>query len=122
MFKFVHCNINVVDIDRSIKFYEEALGLRELRRKEAGDGSFTLVFMGDGVTAFEIELTCIHGRTEPYDLGENESHLAFKTSDIGAAHKKHEDMGCICFENTAMGVYFIHDPDDYWIEIIPENK
>ncbi|MDR1966471.1 MAG: lactoylglutathione lyase, partial [Synergistaceae bacterium] len=58
---------------------------------------------------------------EPYDLGENESHIAFEVEDFGAAHKLHEEMGCICYENHDMGIYFIEDPDGYWMEIIPHR-
>lgn len=122
MFRIVHCNINVLDIERSVQFYREALGLKEARRKEAADGSFTLVFLHDGQTPFELELTCLHDRTAPYELGDNESHIAFKVADYEAAHSKHAAMGCICFENAAMGIYFIEDPDGYWLEIIPEQR
>jgi len=122
MFKLVHCNINVLDLEKSIAFYRDALGLTELRRINAKDGSFTIAFVGNAESDFTIELTCLHDRTEPYELGDNESHIAFVTDDMDAAHKKHEEMGCICFENPGMGIYFIHDPDDYWIEIIPQRK
>ena len=54
-------------------------------------------------------------------LGDNEFHLAFTTDDYEAAHEKHAAMGCICFENHEMGLYFIKDPDGYWIEIVPED-
>ena len=122
MFAFNHFNFNVLDLDRSLKFYDEALGLKPVREKVAGDGSFKLVFLGDGVTNFQLELTYLTDRTEPYELGEGEYHLAFETEDMEAAHKKHEAMGCICFENPSMGIYFIEDPDGYWLEIIPPRK
>lgn len=122
MFQFNHFNFNVLDLERSLKFYEEALGLKPVREKEAADGSFKLVFVGDGVSGFSLELTWLKDRDKPYDLGEGEFHLAFTADDIEAAHAKHEAMGCICFENTAMGVYFIEDPDGYWIEIIPDRN
>ena len=122
MFAFNHFNFNVLDLERSLRFYDEALGLRPVREKNADDGSFRLVFLGDGVTGFQLELTWLADRTEPYDLGEQEYHLAFKTEDREAAHKKHEEMGCICFENPKMGIYFIEDPDGYWIEIIPLRR
>ena len=122
MFAFDHFNFNVLDLDRSLKFYDEALGLKPVREKVAGDGSFKLVFLGDGVSNFQLELTYLTDRTEPYDLGEGEYHLAFETEDMEAAHKKHEAMGCICFENPSMGIYFIEDPDGYWLEIIPPRK
>ncbi|HIY74146.1 MAG TPA: VOC family protein [Candidatus Intestinimonas merdavium] len=122
MFTFNHFNFNVLDLERSLAFYKDALGLVPVREKEAGDGSFRLVYLGDGVSPFTLELTWLRDRTEPYDLGEGEFHLAFTVPDLDAAHQKHQDMGCICFENPAMGIYFIEDPDGYWIEIVPEKK
>lgn len=119
MFTFNHVNFNVLDLARSLDFYRDALGLVPVREKEAKDGSFRLVYLGDGVSPFTLELTWLRDRTEPYDLGEGEFHLAFAVPDLDAAHKKHRDMGCICFENPAMGIYFIEDPDGYWLEIIP---
>ena len=121
MFTFNHFNFNVLDLERSLKFYDEALGLKPVREKFAADGSFHIVFLGDGVTGFQLELTYLTDRSEPYDLGECEYHLAFQTEDMEAAHAKHAAMGCICFENPTMGIYFIEDPDGYWIEIIPER-
>ena len=120
-FKMIHENYNVLDLDRSLKFYEEALGLTERRRKVADDGSFIIVYIGNAETDFEMELTWLRDRTEPYDLGDEEFHLAFRTNDYAAAHAKHEALGCICFENPAMGIYFIQDPDGYWLEILPEK-
>lgn len=122
MFKFYHFNFNVLDLERSLKFYDEALGLSPVKVKDASDGSFRLVYLGDGVSDFTLELTWLRDRTEPYDLGEGEFHLAFTVEDYEAAHAKHEAMGCICFENPTMGIYFIEDPDGYWIEILPVRK
>ncbi len=119
-FTFAHNNFNVIDLEKSVSFYKEALGLEEIRRKKASDGSFELVFMGDGTTGHQLELTWLRDwEKDNYNLGDNEFHLAFVTDDMDAAHKKHEEMGCICFENKAMGIYFINDPDNYWIEIVP---
>ena len=119
MLTFNHFNFNVSDLDTSLKFYAEALDLHEVRRKEAGDGSFTIVFLGDGKTDFRLELTALRDHPQKYDLGECEFHLALRADDYDAAHARHEKMGCICYENPAMGIYFISDPDGYWIEIIP---
>lgn len=119
MFAFNHFNFNVLDLDRSLAFYRDALGLVPVRRKEAEDGSFVLVYLGDGHTDFQLELTWLADRTEPYDLGEGEYHLAFAVPDMERAHQLHARLGCICFENPAMGIYFIEDPDGYWLEIIP---
>ncbi|MHC6179363.1 VOC family protein [Clostridium sp. JNZ X4-2] len=118
-FVFDHNNINVLNLDESIKFYKEALGFREVERKESDDKSFTLVFMGDGVKDYKIELTWLKDRKEPYNLGDNEIHMAVRTDDLKAAHEHHKKMGCICYENKKMGLYFIADPDGYWTEILP---
>ena len=118
-FTFAHNNFNVLDLDRSLAFYREALGLTETRRINAEDGSFIIVYLGDGQTPHLLELTWLRGWNHPYNLGDNEFHLAFHVDDFAAAHHKHEQMGCICFENPAMGIYFISDPDGYWLEVIP---
>lgn len=118
-FSMIHENYNVSDLERSIRFYGEALGLVEKRRKTAADGSFTIAFLGDGVTDFELELTHLTNHPQKYDLGECEFHLAFRVDDLEAAFDKHNRMGCVCFENKAMGIYFIEDPDGYWLEIVP---
>jgi lactoylglutathione lyase len=120
-FTFAHNNLNVLDLDRSLTFYREALGLFPVGTVDAPDGSFKLLFLGDGQKQHKLELTWLRDRKEPYDLGDNELHLAFTTEDIQKAHALHEKMGCICFENTDMGIYFISDPDGYWLEILPES-
>ena len=121
-FKMIHENYNVADLDRSLKFYEKALGLTERRRKESADGTYTIVYVGNEQTGFELELTWLREMDRPYNLGDCEFHLAFETDDYEAAHKKHEEMGCICFENPGLGIYFISDPDGYWLEILPAHK
>ena len=119
-FQFAHYNYNVINLEKSLRFYEEALGLKEARRKEAEDGSFILSYLADGKTGFQLRLAWVRDwEADHYNLGDNEIHLAFTTDDMDAAHKKHREMDCICFENPDMGIYFIEDPDGYWIEIIP---
>jgi lactoylglutathione lyase len=118
-FKFDHNNINVLDLEKSVTFYKEALGFQEIRRSEAADGSFILVFLGDGSSNHALELTWLRDRTEPYELGDNEFHIAVRVDNYEEAHAHHEKMGCICYENPGMGIYFINDPDEYWIEILP---
>ncbi len=117
-----HFNINVLDLDKSLAFYEKALGLKEIRRKTADDGSYIIVFLSDGISASKLELTWLKSVDQPYDLGDEEFHIAFKTSDYAAAHDLHAQMDCICYENKEMGIYFIQDPDGYWLEIVPERK
>lgn len=119
-FKMVHENYNVSDLEKSLKFYEEALDLHESRRIE--NENFTIVYVKNDNSSFELELTWLKDHPQKYDLGECEFHLALVTDDFEEAHKKHEEMGCICFENKEMGIYFITDPDGYWLEIVPEKK
>lgn len=120
-FTFAHNNINVLNLEKSIEFYEKALNLKEVRRKIAKDDSFILVYLGDGETKHQLELTWLRDRTEPYNLGENEFHIAFEVEDMGKAHQLHKEMSCICYENPDMGIYFINDPDNYWLEIVPKK-
>lgn len=121
-FKMVHENYNVADLDKSLKFYNEALGLTEKRRKTAPDGAFIIVFIGNENSEFELELTWLAEHHGKYNLGDEEFHLAFHVDDFKAAHELHEKMGCICYENPKMGIYFIQDPDGYWLEIIPAKR
>ena len=121
-FRFVHNNINVRELDKSLQFYKEALGLEEVRRIAPEDGSFIIVYLGDGESVHQLELTWLRDWDRAYNLGDNEFHLAFRTDDFEAAHRKHSEMGCICYENVKMGIYFITDPDGYWLEVLPPRK
>ena len=121
MFSFNHFNFNVLDLERSLKFYDEALGLKPVRTLDAEDGSFKLIYLGDGKTDFTLELTWLRDRKEAYNLGDLEYHLALETDDMEADHKKHEELCVIFYENHDMWIYFISDPDVYWIEIIPKK-
>lgn len=120
--KIIHRCLHVLDIEESLAFYERALGMTEIRRMGPDDGSWMNVFIGNDTAGFQLELTWNRGRTEPYDNGGRDSHLAFTVSDFEAARTIHEEMGCICHENEAMGLYFIEDPDGCWIEILPEKS
>lgn len=116
--RFLHTNFTVLDLNKSLEFYNRALGLKEVSRKTASDGSFIIVFLGDGQTDYRLELTWYRDRKEPYNLGDNEIHLAVQVPDKKAAYALHKEMGCICYENHDMNLYFISDPDGYWIEIL----
>ncbi|KZL93610.1 VOC family protein [Clostridium magnum] len=120
-FTFNHNNINVLDLEKSLKFYKEALGLEEAKRHNHPDGDFILVYLQDGVTEHSLELTWLRDRKEPYNLGDNEIHLAIVVDDFDTAYEHHKNMGCICYENKEMGIYFIADPDGYWTEILPHK-
>lgn len=118
-FTFYHNNINVLNLEKSIDFYQKALGLTVTKEHEADDGSFKLAFLGDGQTPHMLELTWLRDMDRPYELGDNEFHLAMQVDDLDAALALHKEMDCVCFENPDMGIYFINDPDGYWIEICP---
>lgn len=121
-FHFNHFNVNVADVERSINFYSRALGLERVGEINHPDKGYKITYLSAPGETFRLELTWLADHSQPYNLGDNESHLAFAVDsmdDFNKAHELHQQMGCICFENPEMGIYFIHDPDDYWIEIIP---
>ncbi len=120
-FTIDHFNINVLDLEKSLAFYDKALGLKEVRRKVATDESYIIVFLGDGQTENKVELTWLKSQEKPYDLGDEEFHIAFVTDDFDAAYALHKQMDCICYENKEMGIYFINDPDGYWLEVVPKR-
>lgn len=121
-FKMAHANINVLDLERSLAFYGEALGLQQIRTFEHPEGEFKLVYVSDESNSYQIEFTWYRNRKEPYIHGDNDLHFAFFVDDFEAAYQKHKEMGCICYENKEMGIYFIKDPDGYWLELLPEKK
>lgn len=118
-FTLYHSCITVLDLEKSMKFYEEAFGFKEVRRISSDDGSYEIVFMADEGDVTMLELTWYRDRKEPYDLGDNEIHVGFRVDDYDAAYAHHKEMGCICFENPKMGIYFVADPDGYWMEVVP---
>lgn len=120
-FRFLHNNINVTNLEDSLAFYRATLDLEEVRRIESEDGSFIIVYLGDGESKHQLELTWLRDHPQPYDLGENEFHLAFEVDDFGGALVRHRVLDVVCYENPAMGIYFIADPDGYWIEILPKD-
>jgi len=98
-FTLGHTNINVFNLEKSIDFYNKALGLEVTKRKKAEDGSFELAFLSDGVTNCLIELTWLRDKDTPYELGDNETHIAFSVDDYDRAYSLHNEMNCICYEN-----------------------
>ena len=120
---FDHVNFNVTDLSRSIEFYRKALGLEPVGEINHPDGAFKIVYLSRPGENFRLELTWLRDHEGAYDLGENESHLAMRVEgDYDEIREYHRSLGCICFENEEMGLYFIHDPDDYWIEILKMKK
>lgn len=121
MLKIVHTNFNVIDQEKSVKWYGENLELYPVREK-IKEGRFKLIFLSNEENEQQIELTYLFDRTEPYDLSDNEIHLAFRTDRFEELYARHKANGCVCKETSyAEGIYFICDPDGYWIEIIKQK-
>jgi lactoylglutathione lyase len=118
--KFDHYNCNVLDIEKSLAFYKKALGFKEDHRLQAADGSFTIIYLTDNASSFLLELTWLRDWEKPYEMGDNEQHLCVRVEgDYDAIHQFHKENGWVCYENHDMGLYFIEDPDGYWIEVLP---
>ena len=121
MCRIDHTNFNVSDLEKSLDFYKKALGFCEVKRKASPDGSYCLVFLGDGSTDHLIELTWLRDRHTPYDLSDNEIHLAVRADDFAQRYALHNSMGCVCQDLVDNHFYFIADPDGYWIEVIEQK-
>lgn len=118
-----HFNINVTDLARSIEFYEKALGMKKCGELLHPNGDYIINYLQCPGYPQRLELTWLRDHEGAYELGENESHLAFRLDEDNyeEVHQYHKDLGIICYENPELGIYFINDPDDYWVEILKMN-
>ena len=114
----IHRCIHVLDLEKTMAFYEKALGMKVVRRFGPEDHSWENVYMANEENGFEFEFTWNDGREEPYYNGGRDAHICFAVDNLEEARALHEEMGCVCFVNQRMGLYFIEDPDGCWIEII----
>lgn len=122
-YKMLHTCIRVADLEKSLKFYTEAIGLRETRRKDVPEDKFTLVYLSDASGNYELELTYNYNPEKPYEMGNGFSHTAVSVVDLEGSREKHIEMG---YEVTElMGLrgeqprfYFVTDPDGYDVEVI----
>lgn len=122
-YEIVHTCIRVMNLEKSIEFYNKALGFKEVKRKVFKEEKFTLVYMSDGVTCHELELTYNDDREEPYEIGNGYSHLAVVVEELEKSHDKHKNLGYKVSKLSSLPgnpprFYFISDPDGYSIEII----
>lgn len=122
-YKLEHGCIRVMDLNKSMEFYEKALGLKEVRRKDFPEWKFTLVYLSDEKGSFEIELTYNYDQETPYELGNGFSHFALTVEDLEGSHEFHKSMDLEVGDlkglpNERPMFYFIKDPDGYAIEII----
>ncbi len=127
MAKPIHSMIRVLDEDRAVTFYRAAMGLEIVDRYPFD--SFTLIYMRDLASTFELELTVNHDRTEPYNLGDGYGHLAVAVDDLDAARMKMEAAGGtpgpvreLQRDGALLGrFFFIKDPDGYSIEVLQRH-
>ncbi|MCZ8334091.1 MAG: VOC family protein [Rhodobacteraceae bacterium] len=124
MAKAIHSMIRVLDEARSVSFYDQAFGLEVADRLDFD--SFTLIYLSNPETGFELELTVNKGRTEPYNLGDGYGHLAFSVTDLDAEHARLTAAGLaprklVDFAPGGTVIarfFFIADPDGYQIEVL----
>ncbi len=127
MAKAIHSMIRVLDLDRTISFYGEAFGLKEADRFDFED--FTLVYLSNAESDFELELTLNKGETEPYDLGNGYGHLAFSVDDVESEHQRFGEAGfeprrLVTLEKDGQVLakfFFVQDPDGYQIEVLQRS-
>ena len=124
MAKAIHSMIRVQDETRSVAFYREAFDLEVAQRVEFD--TFTLVYLANGETGFELELTVNAGATDPYDLGNGYGHLAFSVEDVDAEHARFTEAGLSPRKLASFDYdgkpfarfFFVADPDGYQIEVL----
>lgn len=122
-YDFVHSCIRVMDLEKSIDFYQNALNLKESRRKDFPEAEFTLVYLTDQNESFELELTYNYDREEPYTIGNGYSHIAVVVDDLEKSYQRHKKAGyqvgdLKSLSEGSSGYYFITDPDGYRTEVI----
>lgn len=126
-FTAIHTNITVADLEKSVEFYGKAFGFKVIRRVNGANGLFNLVFLETEEGGHRLELTWFRDRVETHKPAPNEEeqgfipHLAFMPESFDEALEYHKKMGIVCFESPARGIYFVKDPDGYWMEVVPGN-
>lgn len=124
MTKMIHTMIRVSDLERSVKFYRDALEL-DIKDQYVFDG-FSLTYLANKETGFELELTHNHDQSEPYELGNGYGHLAVSVDDIESTHQRIKNLGIEAgdiktFDHQQKHLatfFFITDPDGYKIEFL----
>lgn len=123
MYKMVHLCIRIMDLEKSLKFYQEALGLHEVRRKDFPEHKFCLSYLSDSNENFELELTYNYDQETPYVMGNGFSHIAVTTENLEESHARHKEMGYTVTDLKGLPgsppkYYFVTDPDGYRTEVI----
>lgn len=125
-YKMLHTCIRVMDLEKSLKFYKDALGLVEQKRKDFPEHKFTLVYLSDESGNYELELTYNYNPEKPYELGNGFSHIAVAVDDLEGSREKHKEMGykvtkLMGLPDSPPKYYFVTDPDGYEVEVIRGN-
>jgi lactoylglutathione lyase len=120
--KYLHTMVRVTDLDASLRFYCDALGLREISRKEVPQGRFTLVFLAAPADDdAQVELT-YNWDPEPYAGGRNFGHLAYAVDDIYAACRRLQEKGVTINRPPRDGkMAFVRSPDDISVELLQKG-
>ena len=121
--KMLHTCIRVTNLEESLRFYKEALGLVEIRRKDFPEHKFTLVYLSSEIGEHEIELTYNYDREKPYEIGDGYSHIAIGVDELEASRQKQITLGYEVTELKGLPgeqsrYYFVTDPDGYKVEVI----
>lgn len=122
-YKMLHTCIRVMDLEKSLKFYKDALGLVEQKRKDFPEHKFTLVYLSDESGNYELELTYNYNPEKPYELGNGFSHIAVAVDDLEGSRERHKEMGykvtkLMGLPDSPPKFYFVTDPDGYEVEVI----
>lgn len=121
-YSMAHVGINVLDLARSVDFYTNAFGLREVfRMHPKSELNMRLCFLSDERESTMLVLVWYGERNIPYELGENNAHLAFVADDFEKSFEKHKQMGIVSIEELDKDIYYVEDPDGYEIAIVPES-
>ncbi|MBG09065.1 MAG: lactoylglutathione lyase [Halobacteriovoraceae bacterium] len=121
--KFLHTMVRVLDLDKSLKFFVDDLGLKEVRRKEVPQGKFTLVFLSAEKDGPEIELTYNWGESDPYSVGRSFGHLAFQVEDIYQKCEELQNKGVTILRPPRDGyMAFIKSPDGISVELLQKGQ
>lgn len=127
MAKAIHSMIRVLNEERALAFYDKAFGLKVVERLDFDD--FTLIYLANAESEFELELTVNKGQADPYELGNGYGHLAVSVDDLDAEHARFEAEGLkprkvVAFapSGTLIGrFFFVADPDGYQIEVLERS-
>lgn len=121
-YAFAHTGLNVLDLERSVKFYKETFGFKEVFRMHPKSKlDMVICFLSDGHAGAMLALVWYGERQEPFELGENNVHICLVADDFEASYRRHKEMGIVCIDEFKKDIYYVEDPDGYEIAVVPAN-